>query len=237
MPKFAVYYIPKESSKLYRLGSSVVGYDVRKHKFVPTLKALRSIPHFTDQWLTKARPYGFHLTIGDAIDFDMERIATVEKEVADILGCFDPAHTFTLHRRQNDFVTFWGPAVVLRYDPNDYLKILHTVIAARVHPLGTGSGYLRRYLQDPEKEAELSYRSQRIKMFFSPTIFDSYSPHFTVLNPHTGESRNELTQLFADIFGGFNEIVIRSISLLVQPAKEENWQIYREFEFTGGEWK
>lgn len=236
MPKFAVYYVPEENTGLYRLGSCVLGYDVRKRESIQILKALRSIPHFTEQWITKARPYGFHVTISDAIDIDIGKIGRIEKEVIEILGCFDPAHTFTLHRRRDDFVTFWGPAVVLRYDSNDYLKILHAVIAARVHPLGTGSGYLQRYLADPENEIT-PYRSQRIIKFFSPTIFDSYSPHFTVLNPHTGESKNELTQVFSNTFGGFDKIVIRSICLLVQPAEEENWQIYREFKFTEGGWR
>jgi hypothetical protein len=229
MPKFAVYYVPEENDALYRLGSSVVGYDVRKQASVQILEELRSVPHFTDQWLTKAGPYGFHLTIGDAIDFDVEEIAKIENEVVDILACFEPGHAFTLRRRQDDFVTFWGPAVVLRYDPNDYLKILHAVIAARIHPLGIGSGYLQRYMADPEDATDQSYRSYRIKKFFSPTIFDGYSPHFTLLNPHTGQSRNELTRLFSDTFGNFTEIILRSVSLLVQWNEKEGWQIYREF--------
>jgi len=235
MPKFAVYYVPEESSELYSLGSSVLGYDVRKRASVPAFEALQTIPHFTDNWVKRARPYGFHLTIGDAIDFDIREIARIEKEVADILACFDPAHAFSLHRLQNNFVTFWGPAVVLRYDPNDYLTMLHTLIAARVHPLGTGSGYLQRHLADPEKEAEQPYRSRRIMKFFSPTIFDSYSPHFTLLNPYTGESKDELTRLFSSTFGDFQKIVIRSICLLIQGIDKENWQIYQEFKLAESE--
>jgi hypothetical protein len=235
MPKFAVYYVPEETNELYRLGSSVVGYDIRKCEPVHTLEALRCIPHFTDQWVTKAKPYGFHLTIGDSIDFNVGEIARIEKEIIDLLGCFNPEHDFALHRRRDDFVTFWGPAVVLRYDPNDYLKILHAVIAARVHPLGTSSGYLQRYLEDPKEEAKRPYRVHRILKFFSPTVFDSYSPHFTLLRPHSGESKDELTQLFSDTFGRFDNIVLHSISLLVQSAEEENWRIYREFALTQSE--
>jgi hypothetical protein len=236
MPKFAVYYVPEESSELYQLGSAVLGYDVRKRTSIPTLETLRSVPHFTDVWLKKAGHYGFHLTISDSIDFDTGQMNRIKNEVADVLNCFDPAHSFTLHRRRDDFVTAWGPALVLRYDPNDYLKILHAVIAARIHPLGTGSGYLQRYLANPEKEPKF-YRSRRIRKFFSPTIFDSYSPHFTLLNPYTGESKDELTQLFSDTFGGFHEIVIRSIALLLQPASNENWQIHQEFEWAPNGWK
>lgn len=233
MPKFAVYYVPEAGDDLYSMGSSVVGYDIRKRESVQTLAELRRIPDFTGQWLQKAKPYGFHLTIGDSIDFDFGQISTIESELVDILGCFNPTTEFTLHRRKEDFVTFWGPAVVLRYDPNDHLKILHAVIAARIHPLGTGSGYLRRHLGDPEKEANRQYRVRRTLKFYSPTVFDSYSPHFTLLHPHSGESKNELTQLFSRTFGRFDEVKVRSISLLVQLSEKENWRIYREFRLGG----
>jgi hypothetical protein len=233
MPKFAVYYVPEANDDLYTLGSSVVGYDIRKRKSAQTLAKLQQIPHFADQWLQKAKPYGFHLTVGDSIDFDWGRISTIESELVDILGCFNPTKEFTLHRREKGFVTFWGPAVVLRYDPNDRLKILHSVIAARIHPLGTGSGYLRRHLGNPEKLAKRQYRVQRTLKFYSPTVFDSYSPHFTLLNPHSGESKNELTQLFSDTFARFAEIKLRSLCLLVRLSEEENWHIYKEFSLGG----
>ena len=229
MPKFAVYYVPEAGDDLYRMGSSVVGYDIRKLESVQTPAELRQIPHFTDQWIQKAKPYGFHLTVGDSIDVDIGQIPAIESELADILRCFNPSNEFRLRRRQEDFVTFWEPAVVLRYDPNDNLKVLHAVIAARLHPLGTGSGYLRRHLLDPEKEAARPYRVRRTLKFFSPTVFDSYSPHFTLLRPHSGESKRELTQLFYEMFGRFDEVMLGSISLLVQLSEEENWRIYREF--------
>jgi hypothetical protein len=79
MPKFAVYYVPEEGDELYRLGSSVVGYDIRKRETVQTLGELQHISSFTDHWVQKARPYGFHLTIGDSIDFEFGKIAKIEK--------------------------------------------------------------------------------------------------------------------------------------------------------------
>jgi hypothetical protein len=230
MPKFAVYYVPEEADDLYRLGSSVVGYDVRKREPVETRADLVPIPRFTDRWVAKARPYGFHLTIGDSIGFSVDRIDEIEREIADILGCFNPGHDFTLKKRQEDFVTFWGRAVVLRYDANDYLKILHAVIAARVHPLGTGSGYLQRHLAHPLKESS-RHRVNRIREFYSPTIFDSYAPHFTLLDPYSGKNKDELTRVFSRTFARFDRIVLRSICLLVRFDDEENWRIHREFAF------
>ncbi len=34
MPRFAVYYVPPKESEFYRLGSQIVGYDVRAHNLV-----------------------------------------------------------------------------------------------------------------------------------------------------------------------------------------------------------
>jgi hypothetical protein len=232
MPKFAVYYVPEERDELYRLGSSVVGYDIRKRKTVQTLEELRHIPGFTDHWVQKARPHGFHLTIGDSIDFELGKISEIQNEISELLGCFNPEHKFALRRRHDDFVAYWGSAVVLRYDPNDHLKVLHALIAALIDPIGTGSGYLRRHLDDPERESTRPYRINRTLKFYSPMIFDSYAPHFTLLHPHTGESREELTRLFSNTFARFDEVVLGSLSLLVQLSEEENWRIYREFTLT-----
>ena len=82
MPKFALYYVPAANDDLYRQGSSVVGYDIRKREKVQTLEALQHIPKFTDDWLKKARPYGFHLTIGDSIDFEAGKVAQIEDKIS-----------------------------------------------------------------------------------------------------------------------------------------------------------
>ncbi len=229
MAKFAVYYIPEAIDDLYSLGSSVVGYDVRKRESTSAPAELLRVPRFTNKWLQKAGPYGFHLTIGDSIDFDIGQISTIESELADILGCFNPANEFILKKRKKKFVDFLGSAVVLRYDPNDHLKVLHAVIAARLHPLGAGSGYLKRYLENPEKERVKEYRAQRTLKFYSPTVFDGYLPHFTLLHSPDEESKDELIQLFTDMFERFDKIKLGSVSLLVQFSEEEDWRIYKEF--------
>lgn len=233
MPKFAVYYVPQAEDDFYRLGTSILGYDVRARKSVQMPKELQDrLGGFDQDWVKDARPYGFHLTIGDAIDFGFGDILSIEHEIDDILNCFDPGHPFTLQRRKEDFVTFWGKQkeiVVLRYDSNDHLKVLHTLVAARVHPLGVGSGYLQSYLKNPKQYVDRSYLDHRILKFYSPTVLDSYSPHFTLLNPYTGEDHDDLKRLFSEIFGQFSRIRLDSICLLVQMHGDENWEIYKEF--------
>jgi hypothetical protein len=232
MPKFAVYYVPQAEDDFYRLGTSILGYDVRARKPIPMPDELQKrLGDFDQDWTQVAQPYGFHLTIGDAIDFDFGDISSVEREIDEILNCFAPRHTFTLRRRKNNFVKFWREKtiVVLRYNPNDYLTMLHTLVTARVNPLGNGSGYLQRYLKDPSQYANRPYRAQRILKFYSPTVLDSYAPHFTLLNPYTGQEHDRLAHIFSEMFEPFSRITLDSICLLVQMNKDAKWEIYREF--------
>ncbi len=130
-------------------------------------------------------------------------------------------------------MTFWGKrkeVVVLRYDPNDYLTMLHTLVVARVNPPGTGSGYLQRYLQEPARYVHQPHRAQRIKKFYSPTVLDSYAPHFTLLNPYTGQDHDRLPRVFSEMFGRFSSITLGSICLLLKLRQDKEWEIYREFE-------
>ena len=237
MAKFAVYYVPPAEDEFYCRATEILGYDVRAGKSVQMSAALQRrfdcIGGFVEGWVKDARPYGFHVTVGDAIDFSLGDILAIENEVEDILNCFSPDNPFELRRRADDFVTFWptrnGDAVVLRYDPNDHLKILHALVTARVHPLGVGSGYLERYIKNPTQYADRPYRAHRVRKFFSPTVLDSYSPHFTVMNPYNGESKNMLTRLFDEMFGEFAEITVESLCLLLKTGEDDNWQVWREF--------
>lgn len=231
MPKFAVYYVPLIEDDFYRLGTSILGYDVRARKPVQMPEKLQDLLDNPD-WVKKARPYGFHLTIGDAIDFAPGDIQLIERELDELLHCFAPQHRFTLQRRGDDFVTFWGQrqVVVLRYDPNDYLQMLHTLVVARLHTLGSGSSYLERYLKNPGQYAERPHQAQKIRKFYRPTVLDEYAPHFTLLNPYTGDRHDELARTFSEMFGGFSHITLDSICLLLHTNENENWEIYREYQ-------
>jgi hypothetical protein len=233
MPKFAVYYVPDADDPFYRLGTALLGYDVRagtSTDLPPDL--LEYFGQYGGDWTVISRPYGFHLTITEAIDCSWATIPRVERELADLIGCFDPSHPFTLRRREGNPVGIWGEAgrnsLVLLYEPNEYLRMLHTLLVARINPLGTGSGFLRRYLAHPEHEA-LPHLAQQTKLFYSPKLFDSWYPHFTVLNPYTGGEPARMASLLAHLFESYEHLTMQTICLLIQVESEANWQIYREF--------
>jgi hypothetical protein len=190
MPKFAVYYVPQADDPFYRLGTSVLGYDVRARTSVALPSDLREVfGSFDDGWTVLSRPYGFHLTITEAIECSWATIPQVERELSDLLGCFDPAHPFVLSRRGERPVGIWGEtgrnSLVLLFEPNEYVRMLHTLLVARINPLGKGSSFLERYLAHSGQELQ-PHLAQQIRLFYSPTVLDNWYPHFTLLNPYTG---------------------------------------------------
>ncbi len=231
MPKFAVYYIPPDR-EFYRLGSQIVGYDVRVRNVVELGEDLKKLlGGFEEEWIGHCRPYGFHLTIGDAIEFkeDKKDIKRVEREIEIVLNCFNPNHQFELTMRE-DFVSVYrtqrGDAIVLRYDPNNYLNLLSTLIVSLVNPLGSGASCLERLNKDPT--GYRLHQAHRILNFFAPFVLDSYSPHFTLLDPYTGTDHDRLVNIFHKMFRPFSHITFDTICLLIQ-EEDENWRIYREF--------
>ena len=243
MPRFAVYYSPavdkadSKSFEFYHLGSSILGYDVRADAPAPMPAQVRGkLGEFDPAWQTYARSYGFHLTIGDAIDFYLGDLHQVEAELLAILNCFAPSEEFKLEQ-SSEFVPDWGPPIVLRYDPNEHLRALHALVVSRINTIGTGSTLLRRYLEHPDQYVDEPHKASRILKFYSPRILGDYHPHFTLLNPYTGTDRAPLVRVLEQLFATFTEFTLNSICLLVQRSAEENWIIYKEFVRNAlGEW-
>ena len=233
MPRFAIYYVPQAEDAFYRLGTSIVGYDVRARTTATMPPDLQlQIGQFDTSWTGLSQKFGFHLTICDALDCEWSTIPRVERELAELLACFDPAHPFTLRKQDNVPVGIWGEAgrntLVLLYEPNTYFSMLHTLIVARINPLGTGSVYLRRYLDHPEK-IQQPHRAQQLRLFHSATVLDNWYPHFTLLNPYSGGEPAAMASLLARLFEPYVQLTIRSVCLLVQMDNETKWHIYREF--------
>jgi hypothetical protein len=117
---------------------------------------------------------------------------------------------------------------VLLYEPNTALHLLHTLFVARITPLGIGSDFLRRYLTHAQG-ALPAHLAQQTRLFSSPTVLENWYPHFTILNPYTGEDAMAMASYLAQLFEEYRQITVQTICLLVQENNEANWQIYREF--------
>ena len=233
MPKFAVYYIPQADDAFYQLGTSILGHNVRAGQTVaPSSELAEVLGTDWPTWTTVSRPYGFHVTICEALDCHWTTIPRVEQELADLLKCFDPSHPLVLERRDDRPVGIWGEearkSLVLLYEPNTTLRMLHTLLVARLTPLGLGSDFLRRYLTHPHTELP-AHQVQQIRLFSSPTVLENWYPHFTLLNPYTGAEPTVMASHLAQLFQSYKHITVQTICLLIQENQEANWQIYQEF--------
>ena len=230
MAKFAVYYVPDAQDEFYQLGSEILRYDVRARKACPISEQLkRRLGQYNQFWAKDAQPYGFHLTIGDSIEFIIGDMNRIDSELEAVLKCFAPSDRFQLRKPESDFIPNWGPSIVLRYEPNENLRTLHTLVVSRINTLGIGSDYLRRYLNKPDEYANESYKASRILKFYSPFVFGDFKPHFSLFNPYTGSKRASLIANLQKLFDKFTNFTFNSICLMVQLDDQEKWSIYREF--------
>lgn len=233
MPKFAIYYVPEATQELYHLGSAVLGYDLRRRTRVempPELAALSKV--FDPEWVRISRLYGFHLTIGHSLHCRLSDIARINFEVQTIWSLFSPATQFVLTSATPRPVTFWGKnseILVLEFESNKSLLILHTLLTALLTSFGTGSSYvndLDGIRSDKKNEPDMCLK---IEKFLSPNILDRYRPHFTLLNPYQGSDHVHLASIFSRIFSRFSTVEALSICLVVQKQEGEPWEIYSEF--------
>lgn len=78
-------------------------------------------------WTNLSKYYGFHLTIGDAIDFDVSKINDTKDKLSNIVKCFRASDNFTF-TQCNEIIPDWSNLIVLRYNPCNNLKYLHSLV-------------------------------------------------------------------------------------------------------------
>jgi hypothetical protein len=236
VPKFAIYFVPREDDPFYQLGSQILGYDVRGRVSVTMPAHLqRELGEIDSTWMAAARSFGFHLTVCDALDCDWSTIPAVENLLDDLLSCFAPATEFTLQRCATEPVAIWelwehagAQCLVLRYHPNVMFSMLHALLIGSINPLGKGSGYLKRYLAG-NQPAQPPHCVQQLRLFSSPAVLDNWFPHFTLMNPYTGSDPAAMALRLGRLSEASRTLTVHSLCLLAQEHDDANWFIYREF--------
>lgn len=225
--KFGLFYIPPQASDFYRLGSEILGYDVRTERVLEWSPELRqTLGSFDPTWVGRAQPFGFHLSVSDGLETDPALLPDVEREIAGILGCFDPRSTFELRlvdvRRWADDRVF-----VLLCEANENLKILQAVLMARVALLARNSAFFEKVRQSPDRYAA-PYERRRLDMFLTPRGLDTWQPHFTLLNPYSGRHPERLELGLRETFVDTSVIRVASFCLAVQESGGL-WRVHQEY--------
>jgi hypothetical protein len=230
MAKFAVYTVPPADSLLYQRGSEILGYDVRTGEFLPEQNATRTaLPEFDSRWIAQPQTYGFHMTTGYSLFYDPAMLPQIEGEIEVILGCFGRDVVFELSPAA-DPLPFWHDnIVVLHYQPNSAMLMLHTMLTARVNPYGTSSNVSQSYAAKAPHELDL-VKATRVRHFYTPYMLDGWIPHFSLMYPYEGQ---QLQQMKAALLGLFppQKLVVTSICLLIRGDKDTHYRLHREFHF------
>jgi hypothetical protein len=224
---FALYYVPPAGSALYRYGSQVFGYDVRAQAPVGMSADLQAcLGDIPAAWAAKARDFGFHLTVVEAMTYDPADRDALEDEVAAVLESFEPSGHLTLEEGR---LERWkrGAVWALRYRPSRVLELLQAVLVARLARFGTSSMFEEEIRRHPERYAA-PYERKRLETFLSPRGLDTWEPHFTLLNPHPETENPDLEGRVQRVFGEFATVECRGLCLMVR-EDEEPWRIGREY--------
>ncbi|HLD90806.1 MAG TPA: DUF1045 domain-containing protein [Patescibacteria group bacterium] len=224
--QFALYLIPDEG-KLYNLGSTCVGYDIRNSKVISG-KKLGNMP-ISDSWQIETKLYGFHLTITDLVTISNEKIIKIVNCIAKILKALD-FNSIEMGNGEISFMPNNQKVLSLIYKNNYKLLILHTLLVSYVQSMGENSLYLEKLLNNRSKQEFSASDIAKIRLFLSPYVFDKFLPHMTLLNPVSEKDRETIANNAREIICTFpNQLNIQKISLVLRNDENSPLCIYKEF--------
>ena len=219
--RFAVYLCPPAGDPFYQLGSELVGHDVRARRALPLPDFLRP------EWQRDAQPYGFHLTLVEGFYTDPAQLPAIEAETRGCCACLSPAADLRLTGGR---LEVWrGQVIVWRLNASPDLRVLQTLLSARLAPFVTHSPFDDEVREHPGRYAE-PYQRARLKLLRTPRGLDSWEPHYTLVQPFTGSEAEQgaLTGRLAPQLEPFTEQAVNAVSLFVKPADEARWQLRQD---------
>ncbi|GAB4520795.1 MAG: hypothetical protein OHK0046_31490 [Anaerolineae bacterium] len=228
MPSFAVYYVPPADTPLYQFGTDVLAYDVWTGQFLPEDNATRQlIPAFDPAWATVPQEWGFHMTIGHALEFDAADLPAIETELEDILKLFDPNKPFLLTPAE-DYLPLDGPNATLYFVPNQAFMMFHALVVARIHPYASGTP-AKRALLAGEMDAYPPVYRERTARYFHYSVLDDWYPHMALLRPIPEAHRDTTrTALLAHVPKPAM-LTVDTLCLLLKPDGSNHFHVYRTY--------
>lgn len=231
MPMFAVYYIPPADHPFYRVGSQIIGYDVRAAALLPPpTAATATFTAFDPAWQTPPQQFGLHVTIGHTLTFDPPRLPEIEANLSAILSLFDPAKPFLLTPGE-PYLPDGGPNLTIYYDANQSFMMFHALVIARIHPLGV-SHPLNEAIQAGLHPDLSPVWQRRVDMYHHYSILDDWRPHFGLLRPVPPAHREAARAGVLAALPAPEPMTVESICLLVRDDDETHFRIHREFSRT-----
>ena len=217
---FALYIIPGAASPLYRLGSKVLGYDVRQQKLLDSP---------WPEYARTGRPYGFHVTLCDALFFIGEAsIRAAQAEVEHMAREFRP-FDLTRIRLQPD-VPCPGSISLVMDDPSGSLEAMHAEMVFRVYRKAAASNYTLG-LAAPDRDTDDQRAQLMMNRYRAPYILGRYRPHFTLL---AGIPRDAMDACMAALQAMWQDLhcpaslCVDRLALMTRPGGSDDWCVQRE---------
>ena len=215
---FALFVVPDGTSEFYRLGTSVLGYDVRESRAVET------------RWKAKvgdAAAFGFHLTVCDALYFANEvQVAIARSQVRFLAKQW---HAFWLSNLV--LKHSWPDARSIAFGAHDQsgaLEAFHSELVTRIYRDAASSNYsvgIKQIVRGGQPERH-SFMLQRYK---SPYVLKEYTPHFTLLtNVEPHEQDATVADLETHRSGLASENGVYVDHLAIMSRRDGRWVIVEE---------
>ncbi len=202
MPVLAIYLLPAEDHPLSRIGVECMGYDVRTGE--------RSTPLLADtfgeetilSWVGRARIFGFHATLGDALQFAEKDVPEIKERLHWIASRIAP---FVLRNgRLHPIASYGINSLNLGFDePSGRLQQLHELVVTMVNVLYQSSPYYGEKIQNYPAQEHTTIIRYGVP---DNRLLDRFKLHFALANNLPNKSARER---FLSLLAGRHELLVQ----------------------------
>ncbi|MEK7550447.1 MAG: hypothetical protein AAB535_01540 [Patescibacteria group bacterium] len=222
--EFGLYYIPDGDSTFYKMGSKIVGYDIRNEEIMDSQEV--GGVNFENIWKTDSRQYGLHATITDVVTADSRVLSTVVRQVSGIIKDTDYRNT-EIHIQKVESPKDNQSIIVASVKRTNEIKNLHRRLL-KIQNCGDSTIYTRRIKSHPKwVDALTSEQQKNLRRYMSPYVLSEFLPHFTLLNPFAGDD-DQITKDINNLLSLPTSLKLQSISLVGRNYGDEFLKIYDE---------
>lgn len=216
--RFAVYLCPPANAPYYRLGSELLGFDVRAGRALPLPGFLRP----QDQ--AEAGPYGLHLTLVEGFFTDPAWWPQIEAEARACTACLSPGAALSLTGGR---VEAWdgGSTWVHRFETDAPLLVLHTLLLARLARCVTASPFGAEVARGRYGRP---FERARLRLVHTPRGLDTWQPHFTLVQPYGGSDAAGLRHRLESLTAPHHAQTYRAVTLFGKREGEAHWRVRAE---------
>lgn len=224
-PRYALYFVPRQASRLAQFGARAIGYDIWSGDEVP-LADIEAYRQRGRDLTSEPRRYGFHATLKapfhlrdgqpeHALEAHVSAFASARQAFA--LGAVE----VRVMSRFVALVPVAPPAALLRlaadcvteFDP--YRAMMSEADRARRLEKGL----------TPRQLAHL-------EAWGYPHVFDEFRFHMTLTGPLEAEMASHLRAELAALWANFkDDVAIDGLTLAVQPARNQPFRVKAHFPF------